>query len=78
MAGNIWEPVSDWYDSRYYGRSSETRNPQGPASGLYKVRRGGGAGSGLPLLRSAGRYGGGVPDLRTFDNGIRCVASPGE
>jgi formylglycine-generating enzyme required for sulfatase activity len=77
MAGNAWEPVSDWYDLGYYGRS-EARNPQGPASGWYKVLRGGGSGSGWGLLRAAGRYGHGVPDVRTFDRGIRCAASPGD
>jgi formylglycine-generating enzyme required for sulfatase activity len=44
MAGNVAEWVSDWYDVNYYG-SSPYSNPQGPASGTYRVVRGGSWGS---------------------------------
>ena len=40
MSGNVWEWVSDWYDKNYY-RNSPKDNPIGPASGKYKVLRGG-------------------------------------
>ena len=40
MAGNLWEWVNDWYDSNYYNQSP-TSNPTGPASGSYRVLRGG-------------------------------------
>ncbi|MFL7839749.1 MAG: SUMF1/EgtB/PvdO family nonheme iron enzyme [Candidatus Promineifilaceae bacterium] len=40
VAGNLWEWVSDWYDTEYYENSPGV-NPTGPATGDNKVVRGG-------------------------------------
>ncbi|MCP4313280.1 MAG: formylglycine-generating enzyme family protein [Bacteroidetes bacterium] len=45
MSGNVWEWVSDWFDSGYYAESPE-EDPQGPSTGSFRVLRGGGWHSG--------------------------------
>jgi formylglycine-generating enzyme required for sulfatase activity len=40
MSGNVWEWVSDWHADDAYARSVRD-DPQGPATGTVRVRRGG-------------------------------------
>ena len=40
MAGNVLEWTQDWYDRDYYA-ASPRKNPRGPATGAYRVVRGG-------------------------------------
>ena len=40
MSGNTWEWCTDWFDENYYAKSP-VNDPQGPASGPFRVVRGG-------------------------------------
>ena len=72
MAGNVSEWVADWFDKDYYQRSPE-QNPQGPASGDYKIRRGGTFVSFIWMLLRTARRVPDSPNIRLNDQGFRCA-----
>lgn len=78
MHGNAWEWVSDWHDDEYY-KHSPVDDPQGPADGGVKVRRGGSWHTWAFYARSSYRNWN-APDTRYTLVGMRLVreAAPGE
>jgi formylglycine-generating enzyme required for sulfatase activity len=74
MAGNVWEWVNDWADENYYSVSPDS-NPQGPATGDYRLLRGGSWSVNDADVRSARRFGL-FPDFSDLFSGFRCVRSP--
>ena len=71
MTGNVWEWVQDSYDRDYYSRSPKN-NPAGPASGAYRILRGGSSSSGEGFARTTDRFPE-IPDYRLFEYGCRLV-----
>ena len=69
MSGNVWEWCSDLYGSSYYSNSAQT-DPQGPASGSYRVVRGGSWNDFVQGCRVSYRYGH-RPDSRNYFIGLR-------
>jgi formylglycine-generating enzyme required for sulfatase activity len=74
LAGNVFEWVGDWMDEHYYARSS-VQDPTGPASGEFKVIRGGGFSSEHHALVTTARQAY-TPDSALANLGFRCVATP--
>jgi len=71
MIGNVWEWVADWYGGDYYALSASV-NPQGPASGLERVVRGGSFKSDGARATTTIR-GKGSQDGWSDDIGFRCA-----
>ncbi|MCX5650237.1 MAG: SUMF1/EgtB/PvdO family nonheme iron enzyme [Planctomycetota bacterium] len=74
MSGNVYEWVNDRYSDTYYASSPST-NPPGPASGSYRVFRGGSWYNDGDSLRSSGR-GGGASDFLYLSLGFRVARNP--
>jgi formylglycine-generating enzyme required for sulfatase activity len=71
MMGNVWEWVGDWYDEKPYAESPSV-DPSGPASGKYRVLRGGSFNDVSRTLRSSVRVRI-KPDDWSYILGFRCV-----
>ena len=72
MAGNVWEWVADWYASEYDAHSP-ARNPTGPNTGVFKIRRGGGTTSLAQDLRVTTRASGDPQHYFDGQMGFRCA-----
>jgi formylglycine-generating enzyme required for sulfatase activity len=70
MHGNVWEWCADWYDA--YSGAGIT-DPTVPASGQYRVVRGGSWGSCVANRCRAAYRSSYTPDLRYDDLGVRVV-----
>jgi len=69
MHGNVWEWCSDWHGE--YPKSALT-DPIGPATGTYRVCKGGSFGFTAWSCRSSNRYGN-TPESQIDDLGFRVV-----
>ncbi|MCK4342118.1 MAG: SUMF1/EgtB/PvdO family nonheme iron enzyme [Phycisphaerae bacterium] len=76
MSGNVREWCFDWYDSSYYQdyvNAGSPPDPTGPASGTYRVLRGGSWDLTAAYCRSADRDSV-TPSIRCSYIGFRCAA----
>ena len=71
MSGNAWEWVFDWFSESFYSESPE-QNPSGPATGTFRVFRGGGWHSG-PGCTTVHRRNALPSHWVDFAGGFRCV-----
>jgi len=73
MTGNVWEWCWDWLSNGYYSTSpASDPNPTGPATGTYRVRRGGSWNHSAIFASCAYRYFD-LPDYVDYVIGFRCA-----
>jgi formylglycine-generating enzyme required for sulfatase activity len=72
MLGNVWEWVSDWFADQY--PPADTADPQGPAMGTVRVRRGGSWDSAPRYARASFRSSSRT-SYRYSNLGVRCVGN---
>ena len=78
MHGNVWEWTLDWYQARSSFTSAAVTDPVGPASGSYRVTRGGSCYHVAQYCRSAYRIYDTHPSGRWYGNGgFRLCCSAG-
>ena len=75
VVGNVWEWVSDWYGTEYYG-GGEMKDPCGPSNGSMRIVRGGSwVNDDVTMLRCAYRHKV-PPDTYAYSIGFRIVCTP--
>ena len=72
MSSNVWEWCQDWYSSAYYA-SSPLTNPTGPATGIYRLLRGGSFNWDSNPCRASERTTSYTPGIMDSSNGFRAV-----
>ncbi len=72
MTGNVMEWVQDWYDKDYYKQGDMT-DPQGPATGTIKVKKGGWWGAPPFAGRTTFRHEEDQPTYQDHHIGVRVV-----
>ncbi len=72
MLGNVWEWVSDWFGDQY--PPADQADPQGPAMGTVRVRRGG-AFDDAPRYARASFRSSSRTSYRYNNLGVRCVGN---
>ncbi len=72
MCGNVWNWCSDFFSPDYYA-NSEIENPQGPPTGITKVRRGASFNIIQPFRLRCANRGAYLPDSFAINIGFRCA-----